>query len=352
MKTLTFIPVVFVILTLYLTSVELHSMRGRLKSRSLSGEPKSQSSGKEPKSHSSGKEPKSNSSGKEPKSNSSGKEPNSHSSGKEPKSNSSGNEPNSHSSGKEPKSHSSGNEPNSHTSGKEPNSHSSGKEPKSHSSGKEPKGKICLDSCQCPNGTACLPAGNGEGSGNSTKKCQPCGCRSVTQCRKSWKEVFCDCSNSGYTGSNCETEIEPTTTTTTTTTTSTTPQPPTCLEGWLGFGSHCYKYFSTHVDWDTAKANCESLNAYLVEITSEDEEDFIDVELYSSPVWIALSDVDTEGTFVWAYSGAINSNNFQNGYTEYNNAAYDCVNLELFGTFTWLTSDCARKIGYICERPL
>ncbi|XP_060567340.1 perlucin-like protein [Ruditapes philippinarum] len=206
-----------------------------------------------------------------------------------------------------------------------------------------PKGKKCIDNCQCPNGTACLPESNGVGSGKRRKICLPCSCREMSQCRKPSNEVICDCSNSGYTGSNCETEIG-------------TPcgsheacnEGDTCPDGWIKFQCSCYMYVSTEVDWQTAKSDCQSKGAYLVEITTKAESDFIysfvEVDDYT---WTGLTDIGAEGTFVWECSGE-SPDYIVNDAIDFNTELNDCVK----SGFYWEAVTCSTNQAYICEKAL
>ncbi|XP_060595819.1 brevican core protein-like [Ruditapes philippinarum] len=201
-----------------------------------------------------------------------------------------------------------------------------------HSLRNGPNGKRCLDSCQCPNGTACLAEDNEEGK-KSKKRCQPCGCRVNSQCFKSFNEVLCDCSNSGYTGSNCETKIE------------------TCNvdDGWTIFEGGCYLYVSTPLDWYSAKSDCQSKGAYLVEITTEAERNFVDL-LAESNAWSGLTDTSTETEFVWYYSGLTPTSVVDRIY--FNSDSNDCVVIYVdWGSpFVWDANPCNAFKAYICEK--
>ncbi|XP_010225071.1 PREDICTED: C-type lectin domain family 2 member B-like, partial [Tinamus guttatus] len=42
-------------------------------------------------------------------------------------------------------------------------------------------------------------------------------------------------------------------------------------DAWLGFQGRCYYFSSNESDWDSSRANCESMGASLASIHSPDE---------------------------------------------------------------------------------
>jgi hypothetical protein len=61
-------------------------------------------------------------------------------------------------------------------------------------------------------------------------------------------------------------------------------------------------------------------------------------------LWVGLSDRNTEGKFVWEYSGQAIG-----GQVPDNNELYDCVFLSTLGAMT--THNCDKEFNYICEKP-
>jgi hypothetical protein len=66
--------------------------------------------------------------------------------------------------------------------------------------------------------------------------------------------------------------------------------------------NHWYERIDDTMSWHEAKAHCESLEGYLVTITSQDEQDFVFDNLVSnSPYdcWLGATDEDDEGNWHW-----------------------------------------------------
>ncbi|XP_060602366.1 fibropellin-1-like isoform X2 [Ruditapes philippinarum] len=91
---------------------------------------------------------------------------------------------------------------------KETNKHESTKTFKRPSHGKG-KGIVrCNDRSECPDGYACLLPGFGHANSKSNKRCYECGCMTYSQCYFHHRNMFCNCSGSGFTGEFCETNID------------------------------------------------------------------------------------------------------------------------------------------------
>ena len=92
----------------------------------------------------------------------------------------------------------------------------------------------------------------------------------------------------------------------------TTTQPTTllnsCDEGWESFNSHCFLFVEVPKTWDDASAFCESMNSYLIELTTDAEVEFIgelqhkNFPYVHSQFWIGATDRDSEGTFVYQHN--------------------------------------------------
>lgn len=61
---------------------------------------------------------------------------------------------------------------------------------------------------------------------------------------------------------------------------------------------HYYKWVPANVDWFEAKAAADAAGGYLVTITSAQENDFVD-SLANGSIWLAGSDLNTEGDWRW-----------------------------------------------------
>lgn len=51
-----------------------------------------------------------------------------------------------------------------------------------------------------------------------------------------------------------------------------------CDEGWLEFMGSCYLHFAERDTWSEAERRCQELNAHLVSIRSQEEQQFVNCE--------------------------------------------------------------------------
>lgn len=64
-----------------------------------------------------------------------------------------------------------------------------------------------------------------------------------------------------------------------------------CAEGWLEFMGNCYLHFAERLTWADAEQRCQEVNAHLVSISSQEEQQFVNCE-YFFAVFILTSDFD------------------------------------------------------------
>lgn len=134
-----------------------------------------------------------------------------------------------------------------------------------------------------------------------------------------------------------------------------------CEPQWTGFGSSCYRLYTSYQNWNDAKKNCQSFGAELVKIETEEENQFIKREYlknFRRHYWIGLSDLDnkndwrwTDGTGLAGYKrwGKGQPNNFGNNQhcvailkdNNYFGSSYDGE---------WNDDFCRRLLEHICEK--
>jgi hypothetical protein len=118
--------------------------------------------------------------------------------------------------------------------------------------------------------------------------------------------------------------------------------------------SNGYAVCPTAMPWSEAAAHCETgFGGTLVVIDTADENAAV-IGLATAKltsIWIGLSDLRTEGTFVWADGAPVRFTSWNTG--EPNDAAgnEDCAHLSS-ATGVWNDLDCAIPLPYICEVAL
>lgn len=123
---------------------------------------------------------------------------------------------------------------------------------------------------------------------------------------------------------------------------------------------HTYKLIQSNLNWEEAKAYCESLGGYLATITSKEEEATVLNLLENSDVkvlWLGANDLNSVGNFKWingedfSYANwAVNEPNNNNGVEHY------LVLYKVEGNWLWNDGPLntneyykAENIGFVCE---
>ncbi|XP_076105786.1 perlucin-like protein [Mytilus galloprovincialis] len=131
--------------------------------------------------------------------------------------------------------------------------------------------------------------------------------------------------------------------------------------GWQGFEDSYYSIQYTEKSWVDAKDFCKTnLGAYLAEITTPEENDFL-MNLLPKPtadnsieVWLGARDLKREREFTWDNSATYldytdwgpNEPNGDDWYFE------DCLATHLYrdGKLHWNDRSCAARIFFVCEK--
>ncbi|XP_060601390.1 sushi, nidogen and EGF-like domain-containing protein 1 [Ruditapes philippinarum] len=268
---------------------------------------------------------------------------------------------------------------------------------------KSPYNGNCDSHPECPDGTACLRPGFGNAAEAAQKKCYNCPCMEPEQCYVQDRFLACNCTDSGFTGCYCETNID-----------DCDPNPClnggtcidgvnnytcTCVDGWSGrnceesnvcfsnpcgnggtcdvgededyvclcppefggtdceescpagwhfFESSCYFFSDTLVNWFDARDDCIDIGGGLVEINNRRENNFVR-DLKDIRAWIGLNDLTTEGVYVWVSSGnAVGYMKWEEFEPNNQNDNEDCV--EMYDSGLWNDADCTLLMAYVCER--
>ena len=125
-----------------------------------------------------------------------------------------------------------------------------------------------------------------------------------------------------------------------------------CPDNWIYFKGYCYQKVSSCDSWNNGQSRCAALGANLPSVHSQEENVFLQNLHNGENGWLGLSDINSEGTFVWSdgtrfdfhYWATNQPNNFRNE---------DCVHT--LGTlpahrFKWNDVNCSSCHKYSCKK--
>merc|ERR1711973_631574 len=115
--------------------------------------------------------------------------------------------------------------------------------------------------------------------------------------------------------------------------------------GWIPLGDHCYLLSPTNMNWFQAQQFCEEKGGYLAEILSESEQTNLKALLnirQDQNYWIGLSDVASEGNFVWQHSFTPlgEYTHWQAGQPDNWDGHEDCIIMMKGSEWGWNDEDC------------
>ncbi len=115
------------------------------------------------------------------------------------------------------------------------------------------------------------------------------------------------------------------------------------------FNGHEYELIEEYKTWNEAKIDCESRGGYLVTITSQEENDFIEGLHGSNIIYIGLTDEVTEGEWQWVTGEALTYTNWNTGQPDNSGGAQNYG--LIFGSANGLWSDAPGTVAiyYVCE---
>ncbi|XP_062605255.1 perlucin-like protein, partial [Saccostrea cucullata] len=128
-----------------------------------------------------------------------------------------------------------------------------------------------------------------------------------------------------------------------------------CPEGWEEYAMNCYRFFTDKKDWNSAKSFCDSMDAHLVAIESEEENnwifDRINYKDEGDDWWTDGSDEGSEDKWYWHHS------NSRMIYADWNlsprepngKQSENCLLLQL-RLNSWVDAPCSYELKFICEK--
>ncbi len=130
----------------------------------------------------------------------------------------------------------------------------------------------------------------------------------------------------------------------------------TCESNWTSHGESCYQMIDLLLTWSDAQQICHQLEADLVIVNDQEENDFImdwarGVRYYRDVLWIGLN--NRHGDHDWVWLEETQPRNYTNWVSDppSRDNEYKCVwlytNQQNLGK--WANVNCSEKAGYICE---
>ena len=142
-------------------------------------------------------------------------------------------------------------------------------------------------------------------------------------------------------------------------TTTTTTRPNRCETVWRSFNGHCYLFVRQIKTRSKALAHCVARNSYLLEITTDEEYDFVYAEFVRLNInkitylWTGGSDSGPEGTFVFQHSGEPVPDRFwKQGEPDNYHGDEHCVKIFYYSPryFRLEDTSCGGRYWFICEK--
>ncbi|CAM4596068.1 macrophage mannose receptor 1-like [Lepidochelys kempii] len=126
---------------------------------------------------------------------------------------------------------------------------------------------------------------------------------------------------------------------------------PGCQKGWIRHGFYCYSVGQTSATFSEAKKICEGNKGYLITVKDRYEQAFLTVLIGFNPMkyfWIALSDVEEQGTFKWADGEAVLFTHWNSGMP---GREPGCVAMRTGTTAgLWDVVNCEEKSMFLCKQ--
>ncbi|XP_043909670.1 versican core protein-like [Protopterus annectens] len=180
-------------------------------------------------------------------------------------------------------------------------------------------------------GCTCDSGFTGENCEIDIDECESNPCQNGGTCIDEINYFVCLCLPS-YGGSACEKDTEG------------------CEHGWHKFQGHCYRHFPHRRRWQEAEKDCRGHAAHLTSIHSEEEQNFIN-DLGRENAWIGLNDQLVEQDFQWTDGAALQYENWhENQPDSFFASNEDCVVIVAHENGKWNDVPCNYNLPYVCKK--
>ena len=123
-----------------------------------------------------------------------------------------------------------------------------------------------------------------------------------------------------------------------------------CPNGWSTLESTCFRFYTTNLDWPTARQRCVVLGGDLASPANQAQQNLLQslISGYGS-AWIGVNDRATEGSWRTADGQLISYSKWCAGEPNDYGGGEDCV--ETTGNSCWNDHQCTQSRPYFCQTP-
>ncbi|XP_041932288.1 CD209 antigen-like protein E isoform X2 [Alosa sapidissima] len=128
-----------------------------------------------------------------------------------------------------------------------------------------------------------------------------------------------------------------------------------CPDAWAHHSGKCYFFSSSGKNWKQSQDYCLTLGGHLVIVNNQEEQNFLSQSAIEDYYWIGLSDLETEGQWIWVDGTPLNKTGAvfwlkrPNGKDEPDNWKGDEHCGLLYKGGDWRDVSCKDPQRFVCE---
>ncbi|XP_034331490.2 perlucin [Magallana gigas] len=128
-----------------------------------------------------------------------------------------------------------------------------------------------------------------------------------------------------------------------------------CPPYWIHHGLSCYSFITGLLsDWMEAVTFCRDVDAQIVEIQTNEENNFLKNYLLhnhkNADFWVGATDAFEEGHWLWISSQQPVKFTDWAPNEPYQGVGFECMTLTARQGFRWNDENCNHKWGFICKK--